>query len=462
VRNKNVLKIITIVLLIILLALISFVGIYKKGLNKYVNILPEYLLGMDFTGSRVVRFNIDTGTKTVYYDQDGNVVEKDEEEDTVAEGLREEEIVINPEEVLNEKNYKLVKEIIKKRLQGAGIEEYMIRQDENGYFSIELAEDQNTDIAVQIIESQGIFHMEDEETKEILMDNTDIEQTRVVYDTTETGTAVYLIIDFKKDSAKKLEEISKIYTQTEDEEGNEITKNVHITLDDETIMDTYFGQTMSTGQLQMPIGESTTSREVLSTYVKQAGMISTIINNGSFPIKYNVEYNNFVQSYLTEDYMKAIMIVAVIVLLTMITYLIAEYRINGLLSGISFVGFLALLMLVIRFTDCVITINGLVAILSIAVYNYIFLISLLRKTKKENNMKEIFKKTWIDFLMIGTPLYIVSIVFSFATWLPISSFGIILFWGSVVFIIYNIGITNQLLLSRENQNYRRAKNDTKK
>ena len=89
------LKKITVILLVLLICLISFAGIYAKDLNKIVNIIPEYKVGMDFGEIREVRLNICEETKTKYFDADGNEVKSSE-----GENITSKEVPVNPEEIL--------------------------------------------------------------------------------------------------------------------------------------------------------------------------------------------------------------------------------------------------------------------------------------------------------------------------------------------------------------------------
>ena len=55
---NTILKKLTIILIVLLIAVISFGGIYVKKLNKMENIIPSYLLGTDFKGKRVLLFKV--------------------------------------------------------------------------------------------------------------------------------------------------------------------------------------------------------------------------------------------------------------------------------------------------------------------------------------------------------------------------------------------------------------------
>ena len=138
------LKITFITLLIVLLALISFVGLFVQDTKFMKNILPEYKLGMDLEGHRAVTINVSDDTETVYYDADGNEVEEE------AEGGTSEEVPVNSEENLTKENYEKTKQIIENRLKDLAISEYLIRLNEdNGSITVQMPEDDMTDIASQ-------------------------------------------------------------------------------------------------------------------------------------------------------------------------------------------------------------------------------------------------------------------------------------------------------------------------
>ena len=58
-KANKVIPIITVILFVIVISLASFVGIYRKEEYKVSNIVPDYILGMEFTDSRVINFEVD-------------------------------------------------------------------------------------------------------------------------------------------------------------------------------------------------------------------------------------------------------------------------------------------------------------------------------------------------------------------------------------------------------------------
>lgn len=456
-KQNNFLRILTIILIIVLLSIISFIGVYQKELNQYENILPEYKIGMEFGKRRSVILKVDNSTKTVYYDAEGNEVEHTHEEgeehsedEELPEGQTSKEIPINSPEILTQENFNLAKSIILKRLKDMQVPEYDLRKGEDGSLTIQLPENSLADTYVQAISSNGIFELIDSTTSEVLLNNNDVKTAEVLYNTTETGTTVYLSIEFNKEAWSKLEEISKTYVESKDEEGNDTTKNVTLKLDDTTLANTYFGQTMSNGILQLALGSDITTQEELGQIVTDATVISTLIKEGNLPIQYTLEYNNTISSNLTEADLKIAIIIAVIVIGLMIIYMIIRNDINGINMGIAFVGFIAFLLLLIRYANCIITINGIMGIIVVCIYEYMFLLEYLKKLRKnEGNIDTIFKNTYFKYLKLGIPICIVAVVFTFSNLSIINSFGMVLFWGTVTFLLYNLATIKYLTVSKK-------------
>ena len=99
--------------------------------------------------------------------------------------------------------------------------------------------------------------------------------------------------------------------------------------------------------------------------------------------------------------------------------------------------------------DVVITIEGIAGIAITLIMSYIFINKLLAKLKGKELNKTIInsaiKETYKEFFIAIIPIIIASITFSFISWEPISSFGMVMFWGIVLIAAYNISISNLLL-----------------
>ena len=109
------------------------------------------------------------------------------------------------------------------------------------------------------------------------------------------------------------------------------------------------------------------------------------------------------------------------------------------------------MLLVVRYTNLIITIEGICGIILVALLNYIIIVNLLENLKKQNNSindyKKAFNKSMLSMVLVLIPTIILGIVLSFSTWLPAYSFGTIIFWGVVMIALYNAFITRIMILN---------------
>ena len=438
------LKITFIILLIILLSIVSFVGLFVQNTKFMENILPKYQLGMALDGYRNISVKASDEKETIYYDKDGNKVEKEAEDGT------SEEVPVNSEEVLTKENFEKTKKIIEDRFTDLGVSEYYIRLNEqNGEITVQLPENSLTNTYSQFIYTKGKFTIEDEDGQ-VLLDNSNLDGVQAAYANTSSGVSVYLNFKFKKDSIEKLREISTTYVKSTDEDGKDTTKQVNINIDGNTLVTTSFSEEITNEFLQLTLGTST-DNDTISSYLEQGSNIAILLDNGVLPIEYEVEQNRFIKSDITiDDFVIPAIIVAVILALAFI-FAIVKYKKLGLLAAISYIGYIAVLLLIVRFTNLVITLEGIGAILALGVLNYAALLYIMSKlSKTEQNISEyknVFNKSILTTILALIPVMIIGIALCFAMWLPAYSFGTIIFWGLLIMPIYNELITRTLFLN---------------
>lgn len=446
-------KILTITLLIILITMIAFFGIYGQVQNRMENKVKDYSYAMDINGSRVVRLKVNTNTKEVIKDKDGNVVESATDEEIEKNGCQKEEVPVNSQENLNQNNYKNARDIIEKRLKKLNVENYIVKlNEETGDIVIEISEDDNTDSVLSDIDTVGKFEIIDSETKEVLLNNDDIKLSNVVYYPSTSGTSVYLNIEFDKDGAKKLEDISNKYVKTEennaDENSNEQNeeqtsqeKKITMKIDDQEIMSTSFDEPIKNGTIQLTVGSASTDKTTIKEYAQKATTMATLLDTGKLPISYTTDENKYVLSDITSNTLLTIKIVIAACITIALIILIVKYKSKGFLGAISYVGLVSILLLTIRYANVTLSIEGIYAVVLTLILNYILTIKLLSNRNK----------TIGQFFIEIIPVCILSIVFCFIKWIPISSFGMVMFWGLVIMAIYNIIVTKNMLKLSENK-----------
>lgn len=473
-------KMLTIVFAIILVTIVAVLGIYIPKQNRMENIVKEYSYGMDLKGGRVITLKPDTSNKTVIKDSEGKEVENASslsDEELTAKGYTKEEVAYNSSDVLTEENYEKSKKILEERFKSLNIENYEIRLDkQSGNMTITIPENDSTDNIVSNLGTTGKFEIVDSDTNEVLMNNEDIKKSNVMYGsnssssaTSSSGTIVYLNIEFTKDGAKKLEDISGKYTnttenttntttntETNEEDNNTTTdstsstaKKITMKIDDETIMSTSFDETLKTGKLQLSVGSSSTDTKTIQGYIAQAQSMATVLDSGNMPIKYSVDENQYVLSDITKNDINTVFYVMSGIVAIALVVLVIKYKTQGLLGAISYIGLAAIFSLILRYTNVVITIEGIAGIAITLIMSYIFINKLLAKLKGKELNKTIInsaiKETYKEFFIAIIPIIIASITFCFISWEPISSFGMVMFWGIVLIAAYNISISNLLL-----------------
>ena len=456
-KNKTMktVKILTITFLVILISMISFVGIYQKNKNRMENKVKDYSYSMSLNGARTIKLKVNIESTN--------------------------DVPNNSEEALTSENYEKSKEIIEKRLKELSVEEYTTSVNgTTGEITIEIPEENSkTDTIIGNLNTVGKFEIIDSETNEVLLDNSNIKSSKVLYNTTSSGTSIYLQIEFNKDGKSKLKEISETYvsvnnttdnnttenTTSEENSTNEATnttsessedttkteKKVTMKIDDEEIMSTSFDEAITTGKIQLSVGSATTDSTTLQNYAQQAQSIATVLDTGKLPIKYDLEKNQYILPEITtQDLIKAEIVIAVIAVIGIIV-LIIKHKMNGLLAGIAYIGLAAIYMLIVRYTNVTISIESITGIVTILALNYIFTQMLLEKIERldkeqvENVVQKATLETYKSFFIKIIPICVMAIVFCFIKWVPISSFGMIAFWGITLITIYNAIITRYLL-----------------
>ena len=442
-QNNKTLKLlgkISVVVIILLLSLISFAGIYVKDKNAMKNVIPEYKLGTDLYGARNILVKVDDSTTTKKYDSNGNLVENSSDKDENNENITEVEEKVNSDELRTAENYETVKNIIEARLKYMNVEDYLLRFDEStGNISLEVPENSSTDYIAQYTITKGEFKIVDNDTSEVLLSNADLKEAKVQYSTSTSGTTVYLTIEFNKDAVEKLKNISNTYISSTDAEGKTTTKKVKMTLDDSTIISTYFQEEISTGIIQLSMGTSTNTSEIQSN-IQSASNMAVLLNTDPMPLTYAMETNRFVYSDITAETLKIVIVGLCIVALIMAICMVIKFKKNGLMGVIADIGFTAVLLLAIRYGNVEISLAGIFAIAIAVIVEYIVTGLILNEYSKKCE-KEILTKN-IKHLMgriaiCLVPFVVMAVTFALISWEEIASIGMILFWAIIIMIIYN-------------------------
>ena len=479
------LKLITEILAIVVICLVSFVGIYTKKANKMENQVKDYELSKDLSGYRELVFKVSDATEVL--DSTGKVVgNTDNYTDSTIESnsYQKSENKINSDDELTEANYEKAKSIIEERLKSLRVQDYNLSLNkENGDIYLQIPENSDTDHIISNILQVAKFEIKDsEDTSNVLVTNDDLKKISAVYNTTSSGTTVYLQIEFNKNGKNILKGLStgeyatnenltnntnsteataetntdESNTNTESNENTEsdssseeetaTQKKIILSIDDNDMITTSFDDPIEDGIIDLSMNQATTDQDSISQTLQSASTIATVVNSGKMPLTYKVSENNYIKTDITSDMLKKVIYVVTAITIIALVILVLKYKARGLIAAIAFVGFAALDLLLVRYTNVTISLESIVAIIMTLIINYIATYGLVKIQEKDIELKKKayaneFKSIIIKFI----PIFIVAVIFVFMGWTKISTFGMTMFWGLLLSIVYNYVLTKNML-----------------
>ncbi len=496
-KAQNKLNVVLTVLVIILISIISFAGVYRLDKNQMVSVLPNYILGTDISGYRKITLEVinendgeQSSSETVELGATENATQ---EENQIAENNIQEETTNEIDnETLKEENaekYRKSADIFRARLKSLKVEDYTVSCDENsGKIEITIPENDQTDTIISDIVQTGEFSISDTNTGEILLTNKDVKSVNVGVTESYGYYLAGMNINFKTSASKKLKNISIDYNSNavietntvsndvvqndtvenevaetntvnngneidneDSDESTEVAKTIDLKIDNVTMLSTGFSETIENGTLSLTIGSSTDEEEIKET-VYGGYNVAAIIENDPLPVEYDVTGNIYVQSTIQVSDVNIIVYVIIGIAVILSVLMIIKFKMKGLLFSILSVGYVAILLLVIRCANVVLSIEGIFAIglsyILNLVFNYILLLSINNKELSKKERIEKYDNTLKKYGLTLIPVVLLSIICCFINWDTIYSFGMVMFWGIVISLLYNLTITNLLIRNK--------------
>ncbi len=441
-------KTITIILAIILISLIAFAGIYMQTQNRIENKVKEYQLSKEIGARRVIELKVVDSTSK---DSDGNS-KKDQDAS-----------------ILTEENYETVKNTIEKRLKNLKAQDYVISLNkENGTIIVELPENDNTDLYAYYLTAESSVEITEKDTETELINDSMIKSAQYTYNTTGTDGKyqVYLEVKLTEEGQAKIEELSKDYEfladeidKIEDSQKSDENESTEDNSTEETKKITvlkiagteYDIQKIEKDKLKIKIGGETSNTTSVNNNISKAAELAMLVDSGKYPVEYEVENNRYVYSDITTNQILCFVLIVGVILLVILFVITLKYKMNGLLSSIAFIGFLAIYSLLIRYTNVIISIDGIGAVLIIIGLYLSLNQKILNEIKNGNNVKQSVYTAYQKMFIKLIPIMIITIVFCLSGWTNLSSFGMIMFWGLILTTIYTVTITKTLLNLKESK-----------
>ena len=444
---------------------------YIKTQNRMENKVKDYEFGRELEGERVIELKASDGTS------DENTEENTDENTTNSENLTVE-------------NYEVVKRTIEKRLKSLGAEDYTISLNkEDGTIRVELPEDDKTDDYAYYLVASGKVQLKEKDTENELLGDSMIDKAQYTYKTNSDGAyQIYLELLLTKEGQAKIEEVQNTYAVLADEvkeiedaskSSDENSSNTDkensteedITLENEKSTENTGTNTEGTkkiaklsiagteynvdkiekNKITVKIGSETSNNTSVNNNMAKAAEIAMLINSGKYPIEYKAQNNRFVYSDISKEQLVYFALIIAVILLVIFVVFTIKYKTKGLLASISCIGFIASLSLLLRYTNVSISIEGIGAIILTILIDLKLNQMILSKIKKMDFVNEATLNTYKDLFLKLVPIMIISLVFCFSGWSNLSSFGMIMFWGIILIVVYNACITKTLLKLRENK-----------
>lgn len=483
-RNfKSIISLIILILVMLLLIILGVFGIYSDFGTEIASKMPAYKYSDIFTpyDEYVLTPSASVMETDAYVDKDGKTVRrvpqkdalgdvelsKDNEENKKKEEEKPEQITPdeevkeykiekrkiadNPEEVLTEDNYKISKNMIEGYLKAANISEYKIKENEKtGQIIVSVPEtkkianltsdpitDETSDTqraksVESILSTTGSFEVKDSITGKVYLTEKHIKEAKAnIYQ----GYGVILDVKLNDEGKKILSDVSRKYVQ-EEKDGKKYEKKATVTVAGMELVKATFAEPMDEGLMQINLGNGYgKNKDVITAIYGEAKRLENALKVGKTPIKYNVEQKtNGIKENINYKNAKIILIAILVVMLILALSLVFKYGLKGLYAMLVNISFVVVLLLAIRYTDVVVTIPSLVAVVVAYILEYVILLKYLQNTKE--NDYEIADEV-VDTLKYTFILIISSIILSFSHNILLSSFAMTLFIAIILLFTHN-------------------------
>lgn len=483
-RNfKSIISLIILILIMLLLIILGVFGIYSDFGTEIASKMPAYKYSDIFTpyDEYVLTPSASVMETDAYVDKDGKTVRrvpqkdalgdvelsKDNEENKKKEEEKPEQITPdeevkeykiekrkiadNPEEVLTEDNYKISKNMIEGYLKAANISEYKIKENEKtGQIIVSVPEtkkianltsdpitDEKSDTqraksVESILSTTGSFEVKDSITGKVYLTEKHIKEAKAnIYQ----GYGVILDVKLNDEGKKILSDVSRKYVQ-EEKDGKKYEKKATVTVAGMELVKATFAEPMDEGLMQINLGNGYgKNKDVITAIYGEAKRLENALKVGKTPIKYNVEQKtNGIKENINYKNAKIILIAILVVMLILALSLVFKYGLKGLYAMLVNISFVVVLLLAIRYTDVVVTIPSLVAVVVAYILEYVILLKYLQNTKE--NDYEIADEV-VDTLKYTFILIISSIILSFSHNILLSSFAMTLFIAIILLFTHN-------------------------
>ncbi len=450
-KTRKKLSLALMVLICILIIFVGFVGIYRKDLNTYSNIIPNYKLASDLKGATILELKVSDEKNTVYHDKDGNKVDESKITDENEKDYTKEEVDVNSKESLTEENYKKSLEIFKERLKFLQVDQYSMDLDSKSGKIVLTFEDDYPEDVESILPMEGKLEIIDSNTSDVILDYANVKSAEANYAQTEDGYTVYMDLKLTEDGIEKIKDIDKYKTdetQGEESEENKDTANkLKVKFDSEEIEEVSFDDiSLNKNILRITILKNSNNTSSVNSKMNLLTVVSKLFNIGKTPVVYAIDAEEFVKTTIETKCVYGLVLFAVSIIVLIGIYFVIKYKFSGVLAIIGMATNVSLITILARITNITISLNSFAAVMGLIVLNTYLVSNILKEGQNtertfSQNIKTAYIKS-IDLIIISL---IIFAVFAFNSMTVISSMGLLLFWGWLVVMLGNLLLTVPML-----------------
>ena len=117
--------------------------------------------------------------------------------------------------------------------------------------------------------------------------------------------------------------------------------------------------------------------------------------------------------------------------------MIIKYKKLGLVSILTYLFEVSLFMLLVRYTNTIVTVSSIVSLGLLVIINHLLMNDLLKEYTKSKNISKSIGRAYLKHIDTLVVLLIVAVVCILVNWVPLNGIGLPLFWGLI-----SIGMSN--------------------
>ena len=229
--------------------------------------------------------------------------------------------------------------IMEKRINELGLTEPIVQREGTRRVIIELPGIKDPDSAIQTIGKTAMLEFKDEEGNTVLT-GTDLKDAQAAIDQSNRNV---VNLEFSDEGAKKFGDLTM----------KNVGRKIAILLDGEVLTDPVVNEPILGGRAEIS-GQRT---------LDEANQLAILLRSGALPVKVNIIETRTVGPSLGQDSKDKSEFAFVIGIGAVLAFMLAFYRLSGLIADISLMAYTVILLAVLKGLDATLTLPGVAGII---------------------------------------------------------------------------------------------------